>query len=239
MDSHLWFQQLRDALNNEGVPKRYADRLVKELWHHYLEMKDQDAMNGFSNNDNDGVERLGSPEILAAYAARVPQRTWSGRHPWLAFVFGAPMLAVGLILLSVLLAIFALLPFAEGKTLATDPWLAPVMSVLGPIQVIVPALLACLLLFRSVGRSVRSPWWGIAGCGLIALLCAMTSIQWAPAVSIPGTGRMSVGFSVPFASTWFQAIAPLIAGTIYALKEIPPRRPQQPLAEATQLRSAA
>ena len=31
MDSHPWFQQLRDALKKAGVNKKYSDRLISEL----------------------------------------------------------------------------------------------------------------------------------------------------------------------------------------------------------------
>ncbi len=62
MDSHQWFQQLRNALHDQGVPFMYANRLMDELWHHYLETKEQEEMNGFVETKKSITERLGSPE---------------------------------------------------------------------------------------------------------------------------------------------------------------------------------
>jgi hypothetical protein len=240
MECHLWFQQLRKALREQRVPKRYANRLVDELWFHYLEMKEQDEMNGFSIQDNGGVERLGSPEKLAIQAAQVPLATWSGRHPWLAFIIGAPAITLGLTIVSVLVTAFALIPFAEGKTLATDPWMGPLMFVLGFVQVVVPSIIACFLVCRLVRRSVRSPWWGVVSCGLVAVLCSTMYVHWAPAASIPGTGRMSMGFVFwPISTTWLQATVPLVIGIVFAIKNNSPSKPQAHESSTLTVRAAA
>lgn len=224
MDGHPWFLQLRKALKDRRVPARYANRLVEELWLHYIEMKEQEEMNGFIKDENSFVARLGSPEHLAAQAASLPKATWSGRHPWLAFVVGAPVLTLCLVIVCLLTVVFGLLPFAEGRTLASDPWMGPVMMVLGPLQVIIPSSIACIIMFRLVRRSVRSPWWAVGSCALITLLCMVIFIQWAPPVSKPGSGMMSVGFGLPIVRTWFQAIVPLLIGIVYAIKNIPQRK---------------
>lgn len=240
MDSHPWFQQLRDALKKAGVNKKYSDRLISELWFHYLEMKEQNAMsNGLHSKTNDELERLGSPEILAMQAASVRSSTWAGRHPCLAYALGAPATALGSILLTVFLTALILIPFAQGQTLDSAPWMGPVLTVLGPAQVILPATIVCLLLCRSVSRSNHSVWWGLAGCGLIALLCGAANINWTPAVSVPGTGKLSMGLGFPFATTWFQTLAPIVVGSVFAMRNLPSRNPPQNTEHSVPLKSAA
>lgn len=240
MDSHSWFQQLRDALKKAGVNRSYSDRLISELWSHYLEIKEQNEMsNGMQHGTSDLVERLGSPDVLALQAASVRSSTWAGRHPWLAFVLGAPATALVAILLGVILSALTLIPLAQGKTLETAPWMGPVMPVLGPVQVILPATIVCLLLCRSVNRSQLGVRWALAGCGLIAFLCGAANIHWVPAVSVPGSGQLSMGLSFPFAGTWYQTLAPLLVGAIYALRNLPSRTTPEDSAPPMRIKSAA
>lgn len=151
MDRHLWFQQLHKALQEHRVPTRYARRLKEELWLHYLEMAERDEMNGFTETESHIFERLGSPESLAALAGQVPRSTWAGRHPWLAFVADAP-----LVTLCLLFTTFLLIPFSGGTASESDSWQGLSMLLLGPIQVIVSAIIASLLMCRGVRRSSRS-----------------------------------------------------------------------------------
>ena len=240
MDYHPWFQRLRKELRKQHVPTRYANRLLNELWFHYLEMKEEEKMNGFIANEASEFERLGSPEKLAEQAAMVPRATWSGRHPWLAFILGAPAITFGLILVSVLAAVFVLVPFAEGKTLASDPWLGPLMTALGPMQVIVPSIIGCILVCRWVDRSVRSPWWGVVSCGLVAVLCTMTFVHWVPDNATPGTGKMSMYIGPPIVAICYQAIVPLTIGVVFAIRNLLPSRLQSQKTSTTiSIRAAA
>lgn len=224
MDSHLWFQQLRKALRDQRVPTCYANRLIDELWLHYLETKERDDMNGFIGTDRNLDERLGSPEYLAGQAAQITRATWVGRHPWLTFLLGTQMMTIGLIITSLLLSAFLLLPFVQGKTIESDPWMGPLMQILGPAQVILPAALGCILMLRLVRRSYCSPWWGVLSCGVIAVLCLLTRINWSAPNSIPGSGRLSLGFGTPVLETELQAMIPIVIGLIYAWRNLPPRR---------------
>ena len=141
MEDHQWFLQLRRAMREQRVPIMYANRLIEELWLHYLEMKERDEMKGLFGTDSNLSERLGSPDTLAVQASSFRRRTWVGRHPWLTFLFGSQLVAFGLILLSVLMSAFVLLPLIKGRTTQSDPWLEPAMLALGHLQVIVPAFL--------------------------------------------------------------------------------------------------
>ena len=222
MDSHLWFQQLHKALRDHRVPTRYASRFKEELWFHYLDMAERDEMNGFKETESHIFERLGSPETLAAQAAQVPRSTWVGRHPWLTFVVGAP-----LITLCLLFTTFLFVPFSGGTASEPDSWHGLSMLLLGPIQVIASATTASFLMCRGVRKSSRSPWWGVASCGLVALICSTTVIHWLPSPSVTGTGTIQVGLGLPVSNIWHQTLVPLVIGFVYAIKNLPPRKPQR------------
>ncbi|MFO1065129.1 MAG: hypothetical protein U0892_14790 [Pirellulales bacterium] len=241
MDCHPWFRRLRNALNEARLPAWYQARFIEELQLHFMEMQEQTAMNGFDAMDNDEavIARLGTPEQLAAEAAKLRRATWAGRHPWFAFILGGPASLLVIIPATVIAFGLALKPFAQGKTLATDPWMGPVMSVLGPAQVALCAVAVCLLLCRSAHRSLRSPWWAIAGCGLVTLLSAMATVAWVPPMSVPGTGNLSLGLSFPFSVAWYQAAAPLLVTAIYAMRSVPPRDILHEEAPPVTLKSAA
>ena len=96
------------------------------------------------------------------------------------------------------------------------------MMLLGPIQVIVSAIVACVFVCRRVRRTGLSPWWGIAGCGLVALLCATTVILWAPPPAAPCTGTMLRGLGLPVSSIWNQILVPVVIGIAFAINN---RRP--------------
>jgi hypothetical protein len=183
-------------------------------------MAERDEMNGFTETESHIFERLGSPESLAALAGQVPRSTWAGRHPWLAFVAGAPAVALGIIVVT-----FMITPFGEGTSLALGSWFGPLMIALGPLQVIASVIIACLMILRMVRRSGRGPCWGVASCGLIAVVCATTVIQWEPSNPSPGTGMIMIGL-VPFAATWFQTLVPVVIGIVYAAWNVPSRKPQ-------------
>jgi hypothetical protein len=239
MDFHQWQQQLREALRRERVSQSYAQRFIEELTDHYQDLQEAETMDGKPVNEEAWNERLGTPSELASQAAEVPHTTWAGRHPWLGFVILAPALTAALVVLSVVVLALMIVPFAAGKTLQTDPWLSPVMLVLGPLHVIIPALIASILICRSVDRSGRTAWWGIAGCGLIAILCAMTIVRWAAPAVTPGTGSLSVGFGFPFGVFWLQSLVPISIGLIYAAMRLRRRRPNKNHETSPPVRAAA
>lgn len=239
MESPLWFQQLHKAMREQRVPIAYANRLFDELWLHYLEMKESDEMNGFTDTDNQLSERLGHPETLAIHAARVGQTTWVSRHPWLTFLLGTQLVTFVFILACVCLSALTLLPFVKGSTTQTDPWLEPALYALGPLQVILPAILGCLLMLRLVRKSYCHPWWGVISSGLISILCMVTYITWTAPTNTPLSGKLSLGLGTPSLTSMAQALFPMIIGAIYAWRSLPPR---QPLVENTTIsttRSAA
>lgn len=236
MDSHQWFQQLRNALHEERVPAAYANRIMDELWLHYLETKEREVMNGFSGTESNIVDRLGSPQHIAAQAAQVPLATWTGRHPWLTFIFGPPLFTIGMMIVFVVVV----MPFAAGKSLMSHPWLIPLMSAMGPVQVVAASVVASFFMLRLVGRSSRSPWWGVLSCGLIALLCAVAFIDWAPPAANIDTTKLTMGMGVlPPANRLLQSILPLTIGIIYAIRNRPRRQMPVEDAHSIPMQSAA
>lgn len=238
MEFHQWQQQLRDALRSQRVSRRYSERLLEELEVHFLDLQEASQMD-IETGHHEWVAQLGDPEEIARQATSVPHPTWTGRHPWLGIIVGAPAFALAFTLILGVVVVFAFLPFASGKTIQTDPWMGPVMATLGPLQVMVPALIASLLICRNTDRSERSPWWGICGCGLIALFCAATAVTWSPASITPGTGNLAIGMSFPFGATSYQAIVPLLVAIVYWFVRLSPRRPPQDGQMISPMRAAA
>ncbi len=223
MESHRWFLQLRSELKKQGVSRRYADRLISELFSHYMEMKDHQTMKSQANlgtepSGDQLCDRLGHPETLAMHAAGLDRGTWAGRHPIAAFIVAGPVITLFLVVVSVMVSVLILEPVADGQTLHSAPWMGPAMAMMGPLQIIVPATIACWMLCRSVRRSYRTFTWAVAGCLPVAALAATTSVHWSPALTEPGTNQVSIGFSIPFAATWYQALFPLLFVALYALR---------------------
>ncbi len=225
MNSHRWFQQLRSELKKQGVSRRYSDRLLSELYSHYMEMKEHRTMNSNANNEHATepsceqlCDQLGHPETLALHAAGIVRGTWAGRHPIAAFIVGGPAITLLLLVASVLISALLLESLSDGQTLQSAPWMGPVMAVLGPLQIVVPATIACWMLCRSVRRSYRTSNWAVAGCFMVAILVATTSVHWTPALTEPGTNQVSIGFSFPFVTTWYQALIPLLFAGLYGLR---------------------
>ena len=108
----------------------------------------------------DFAERLGDPGQLAEQAsAATVYPTWAGRHPWLAFVAGTPVLfllsVAGFVLL--LAGVAALL---EGQTVETSPALMQAFvwaSWTIAFQVTLPYLNAASRNLTTLGTSTTCP----------------------------------------------------------------------------------
>ena len=183
---------------------------------HHLYLKLLEMNQGMEAEDTiDFAERLGDPVQLAEQAsAATVYPTWAGRHPWLAFVAGTPVLfllsVAGFVLL--LAGVAALL---EGQTVETSPALMRAFVWASWTIAFVPAIVASLLLCRMVNTSGRRRRWALAACGLVALLAGCLIVSCTPPQSQPGTGNLSLAFGI--GATWqvAQAVAPLLIGVIF------------------------
>jgi|GEM_PF-1303156 hypothetical protein len=215
MDFHQWQQQLRNELRKRHVPADYAERLMNELVDHYLDLQEATQMTSDSTRDKDVIKMLGDPQSIALAADQIPRRSWAARHPLLSYLILPPLMSLAVLALLILADVFLLVPAMRGKTLETDPWLATACLVLGPLHVIVATSLIALWSCRSVAVSGRSKLWGIAACVIMAILGAYTSVNFAAPTSVPGSGRLSLGFGFPFPVFWMQAVTPLVIGGLF------------------------
>lgn len=80
MTLHAWRTELGTRLLANGLPLSYVRRTVREMTDHFEELLDH------STQPNEAQQVLGSPaELAARLTASFRNRTWLGRHAWVAF----------------------------------------------------------------------------------------------------------------------------------------------------------
>ena len=171
---------------------------------------------------------------------------WYGRHPWLAFIFGSPLLFLIFIAGNCFVFYLFLSFAAEGRTVETSPLI--MQTVLWASQTIafVPAIGAALLLCWMVKRSGRRRLWALAACGIVAVLASCFSVSCTLPQTEPGTGKLMVCFAASphfwQSDFWHpsQAVAPLIIGILFTfVGRNTPTDPNQNVADAEPMRVAA
>lgn len=216
MDTSQWRSQLASELRARKLPRSYVRRFLREIHEHVLDLQEAEMSQCMeAESKMDLSERLGTPEQLADQAAAtMVYRTWPGRHPWLAFLVGPPVLFVLGVTVCTLLMIGVASLF-EGQTVKTMPSLASICYWAGWITAFVPPIAVSLLLCRTVYLSGRRRRWALAACSMVALLAGCLAVACVPPQTAPGTGILSIGFGV--GSTWHfdQAIAPLMIGLLF------------------------
>ena len=191
-------------------------------------------------------EREAKPTHMSAQDTTTPYPRWYGRHPWLAFIFGSPLLFLIFIAGNCFVFYLFLSFAAEGRTVETSPLI--MQTVLWASQTIafVPAIGAALLLCWMVKRSGRRRVWALAACGIIALLASCWSVSCTLPQTEPGTGKFMVCFAASprfwDSDFWYpsQAVAPLIIGLLFAfVGRSTPKGPNQNAVDAEPMRVAA
>jgi hypothetical protein len=230
MDRPLWFQQLRDALRARRVAPYYAERFMDELWYHYLEMKENDQMNGSLEDDKILLARLGKPEILAAQAELVQYSNWLGRHPWLAFFYGPTAIFLGLLIAMTLFSVGCIIPLTKGETIFSQPWSLFPYSFLGHLQLMSIAVMESIFLCYLLHKSNRGLAWWALSCGVISILCCMANLRYHVFAFEPFNVVLDVGFSIPwywFSTAWFAQRLPrtLVPIGIFAIGVVLSRKP--------------
>ena len=171
---------------------------------------------------------------------------WYGRHPWLAFIFGSPLLFLIFIAGNCFVFYLFLSFAAEGRTVETSPLIMQTVFWASRTIAFVPALGAALLLCWMVNRSGRRRLWALAACGIVALLASCFSVSCTLPQTEPGTGKLMVCFAASprfwQSDFWHpsQAVAPLIIGVLFAfVGRNTPTDPNQNVADAEPMRVAA
>ena len=216
MELHQWRHRLLSEMRAHKVPRSYVRRLLGELEDHIVDLQEARMSQCMEAEDHiDFSETLGSPERLAEQAAAVcAYPTWPGRHPRLAFLVGPPVLFL-LAVAAFTLLIIGVASLVEGQTADSMPALTQICQWVAWAIVFVPAVVASLLFCRTVNASGRKRHWALAACSLIALFGGCLMVSCVPPQSVPGTGRLTIGFGID--STWRigQAIAPLMIGAAF------------------------
>jgi hypothetical protein len=166
-----WPDRLREALQRHALPAGYRSRLTQELSDHLADVQAEEL--SMNSEPTRPEERMGEAERLAATAAKeFTRRTFAGRHPFFTFMVSPVTATLGL---------FVAIALA-GRGLA---WLMMPASGVGEIHppstamfagALIEGYLLCLIpfglgwIFLDLSRRVGRPAWGVAACGLLALL---------------------------------------------------------------------
>lgn len=224
MEFHQWHQQLRKELKLQRVPEVYANRLMEELCNHYLDIQEEAMNHSTTPSDNNVIKIMGDPKSIALAAAQLSKRSWVARHPWLSYLILPPVMSLAVLALLLTAEVLLLAPILKGRTLQSDPWITSACMVFGPLQVMIATSVIAIWACRSVARNGRSKIWGVTASLALAVLGAYTSVIFAPPLTGPGSGNLSLGLSFPFPVSWYQALAPiLVAGIFYVI------RPKHPI----------
>ncbi len=170
---------------------------------------------------------------------------WYGRHPWLAFIFGSPLLFLIFIAGNCFIFYLFLSFAAEGRTVETSPLIMQMVLWASQTIAFVPAIGAALLLCWMVKRSGRRRLWALAACGIIALLASCWSVSCTLPQTEPGTGKFMVCFAASprfwESDFWYpsQAVVPLIIGALFTFSGPSPKGPAPNAADAEPMRVAA
>ena len=169
-------------------------------------------------------EECNQPPHIAPQTTHTPKGypTWSGRHPWIAFIVGPPTLFLTLFILTNIVVGYSLVTLTEGKTVQTTAWLPYACTLASWSGSFLPAIVAVLIVCRLFGSSGRTYRWGAAACCTIALLSFITYCSCSPPQTEPGTGTIIFALIFPFLSPmsdlfgWqiVQAIVPIALGFI-------------------------
>lgn len=180
---------LRTALSRHGIRGAYAEKLSAEWQEHYASLCQE-------MSPTEALARLGSPEELAASAARTrfAEKFWC-QHPVL---FGS-LTALGFFMLTVAIVILPILGIAQTTDNPAFGFLnAYVWSFnwLGAGSLI-------LLAFWLSGRLSSPPRFRIALLSVFSVLTLLLSMDFNPPLSGPGTGSFMFGALAPDYSSHF------------------------------------
>jgi hypothetical protein len=142
--------------------------------------------------------------------------TWASRHPWLAFVFGAPSLFL-ICIIVYMLVLIGVGQLSGRRTMETSPLAVSVFITSAKAIAFVPAIVAAAWLCWRVARSGRKARWAMAGCCLIALLAACLFVDCVAPTAQPNSGKLTLGFGVGSSMRPIQSIGPLLAGVLYVV----------------------
>lgn len=219
MDTSQWRSQLASELRARKLPRSYVRRFLREIHEHVLDLQEAEMSQCMeAESKMDLSERLGTPEQLAEQAAAtMTYRTWSGRHPWLAFLAGPPVLFVLGVAACTLLVVgvASFFDYFRGQTIETMPAMVSLCYWASWTITRVPPIVVSLLLCRMAYVSGRRRRWALLACSVVALLAGGLAVACVPPQTVAGTGVLRIGFGLGGAWFFDQAIVPLMIGLLF------------------------
>lgn len=232
MHAPHWLEQLRTELVSRKLPPRYVARFVLELSDHLNDsLEDPMSMDAFGLHD--AVRPLGLPsEIAESAAAQYRQRSFSGRHPIVAFV-AMPIVLLPLLWFGALMAWIgvgagvAALGLGDMKFEVHDSPLARVATLLLLFGVVeLPILLSTAFICRLASRAAVGWKWQMLACFVLAVVASMAVADVVmPTPDSKGRAFFGLGVSAhPQASQIVQFILPLAIGLAALTWQLKTRR---------------
>jgi len=216
MSEQSWLNQVARALVCRGLPRNYIRRLTDELAEHYQDL----SMENQSMDANLLAERLGTPAELAERAVQEMRgRRFAGRHPLVTFV-AAPLPITVVLLLGFGLTFLATLSFVPEDSDAGEAipgWVATVLPTLVWAMRFLPFIAGASFFCWLGNRALCGPRWSFAACALVGVLASLFAISLTLPTAGPGSGTLTLGFSIPPGSMQLlQAVAPMAVWGIFA-----------------------
>ena len=208
-----WLHEVQTALASSQVTDGYRRRLMEELSDHLEDVFKErtDAMSTEALQDQALYERMGTAdEIVRSAKANLPESAFARRHPYVTYLVApVPMLIVSWI--AYMAALIGIVNLIKPATI--EPWHGRVAGVLISGMAYIPTLVVVLAITWIAARSHSKLRWWLAGALPVALLSALLIVGF-QMPTVPGTGRMSVGFALPPGLGQLpQFLIPMIAAT--------------------------
>jgi hypothetical protein len=208
VDARRWLDELQAHLVRQRLPPRYVARLVAEMSDHFHDFL-EDRMSTDAKDLRGFADHLGKPrDIATAAASEFRGRTFSGRHPLVAFL-ALPIVTVPLlwaaIVIVLLLGTKALGIDSGGANLGgpLSAWLTANMHPISFSILVVPAATAAFVFCRLACRAGLGWKWSVLACMVVALL---SGLAWLNIVlpTVGAKGQITFGLGVALHPSIFQ-----------------------------------
>jgi hypothetical protein len=200
-----WLEDLRQRLNQEGLPPRYVERLLEELGDHFHDIQEEKGMDAEKVCTPDA--RMGEPGDLAPFiGSEYRKQYFSQKHPVVTFALMPVLLLLGI------WAGLMLLAFVIGSVLAeaAEPPLLGTLAerVISCGVIWLPVALTCVIFCRAARHQVGNWRWPLLTAATLAIFPGMT-VSLAPST-------LMVGFLPPrTVAAFIQLMLPLAIGGWY------------------------
>ena len=181
MTLQAWRAELAARLLASGLPLSYVRRTVREMTDHFEESLDH------STNPDDAQQVLGSPADLTAWlTASFRNRTWLGRHAWVAFwLLPLPIATfiAHVIYIATIELVMPMVIWLYGETEDNfvngdlEPWKIMIVLIMHLAIVTVP-IAVTITAYKWFANRLGQPWTRqLPALGLVTFYFAVTMIE--------------------------------------------------------------